>query len=78
MDRGAEKVRDERNIAMLPRNVLLCVGIYIEGEREVINHFQIMHPSYRSPESPVGRQIIVIKWLTCILASLLVLEWSNL
>lgn len=61
MDREAEKLRDERNIAMLPWTVLLCVGIYIEGKREVIGHFQIIHSSYRPPESPVGRQIIVIK-----------------
>lgn len=79
MDTGPEKARMKKTLLCFQRMFLLCFRIYVEGEREVTGHFQVIHPSNRSPESPLGRQIIVIKCrLVCILASLLVLEWSNL
>lgn len=78
MDTGPEKARMKKTLLCFQRMFLLCVRIYVEGEREVTGHFQVIDPSNSSPESPLGRQIIVIKCLVCILASLLVLEWSNL
>lgn len=54
MDTGAEKVRMKKTLLCFKWMFLLCVGMYVEGEREVTGHFQVIHPSNRSPESPLG------------------------
>lgn len=54
MDTGAEKVRMKKTLLCFKRMFLLCVGMYVEEEREVTGHFQVIHPSNRSPESPLG------------------------